>query len=221
MAYYTTVIVSSLSAGVAAVIGGVRFKQVPKTYRPFIFFCMAAFINDGYGLIASQIFKTNTVNSNIYVLIESMLLLWLFYNWSDDYSRKKKNIRFTIIAILFTIVWLVDNLVMHDMTTINSMFRVVYSFVIVLLSIEQINLVFHRERQSILRNARFIICAAFVIFYTYKTIVEVFFMIDLGMSRNFYVQLYYILVLLNLIINLIYALALLWIPRKQRFSLPF
>ena len=59
-----------------------------------------------------------------------------------------------------------------------------------------------------------------IIFFTYRAIVEVFYWIRVPFSNSFYVHVYIIMVYVNLFVNLIFALAALWIPTRQKFILP-
>ena len=72
-----------------------------------------------------------------------------------------------------------------------------------------------------MKDSRFILCTAFIIFFAYKALLESFYLIELKLNDNFYRSLFVILTFLNLIINLVYALAALWLPTKQRFTLPY
>jgi hypothetical protein len=96
----------------------------------------------------------------------------------------------------------------------------VYSLSVVLLSIHSINGILFKERE-ILKNPAFLICLGIVVFFTYKVVIEMFWIYGLRESRNFRLNVYIILVYINLICNLIYALAILWMRRKQAFTLQF
>ena len=78
-----------------------------------------------------------------------------------------------------------------------------------------------RERKSIYKNPIFIICMAFLVYYTFTVIVVVFWQYGLNVSMQFVMNITTILIYINLFTNLIFALAILWIPTKHRFSLPF
>ena len=119
------------------------------------------------------------------------------------------------------VLWVADNLIIHSITNLNSFFRIGYSFVTVFLSVDQVNNMVVRERKSILRNARFIICLSFIVYYTYKATFEVFFVVKLPLSDYFYKNLFLIMVYVNLFANLLYAFASLWIPTRQKFTLPY
>jgi hypothetical protein len=216
---YYVVQVLALLIVIPAIIGLIQFKKTLPAYYPFIFFIWLGLLNEVISFILHISSGTNAVNSNIYVLFEGWLLLWLFYGWSFQ-TEKDKNI-FFIIGILLTCSWFFDNIVFNPLSRFNSAHAILYSFITVFLSINQINRILVEARESIFRNARFIICIGFVIYFAYKSVFEVFYIYDFGFSDSFYWSLFNILIVVNLLCNLIYAIALLWIPRKQRFTLPY
>lgn len=77
-----------------------------------------------------------------------------------------------------------------------------------------------REKKNILKNSIFLICAGFILYYTYKVFVGLFWLYGLNKSMEFTLNIVIIMIYINFITNLIYALAFLWMPTKHRFSLP-
>jgi hypothetical protein len=207
-----------MSVGVSAFIALLRFKNIDISFKPYTFLLFIGFGFEVLGVLLIHFFKNNLLIGNIYVLFESIILLWQFILWSISNNTKR---RYLFFCFLFLSVWIFDNLILNNITTVNSLFRVFYSLVIVFLSIEQINFVFVTERNNVLLNARFLITSAFIIFYTYKAVFEVFYMINIKMSDRFYNSLFQVLILINLFTNLIFAFAVLCIPKKQKFMLPF
>ena len=207
----------SYSICIAAIIGFIRFKKVIKPYQPFFFFVWVALLCEIISSIRITRNEDNIAVTNVYVWIESVLLLWLFKNWAMESKRKN----YYILISLVSAAWICDNLIFHSVTRLNSAFRVIYSFVLVFLSIDQINKLMVEERKNILLNSRFLICLTFVLFYTYKAAFEVFYIVQLPLSEYFYKSLWLIMVYVNLFANLLYAIAALWIPTRQKFTLPF
>lgn len=158
------------------------------------------------------------VGSNIYTLIEFMLLLWLFARWNNS-SHKPK---FFLTVVCFGIcVWVLDNVVLYSLQTENSVFRIVYSLILVYLSIEELNRLLYSREKNIIFNSKFIICIAFLVYYSYKATFEIFFMVQVGWSNDFYKRLFTIFIFVNLFSNILYALAVICIPKKQKFILPY
>ena len=68
---------------IAALIGAFRFKTVIKNFQPFSLFIWLGLINETLSLILIYSKGSNTVNSNIYVLLECILILYQFYSWNS------------------------------------------------------------------------------------------------------------------------------------------
>ncbi len=218
MRNYQVLAILSYLIFLAAIIGAIRFKRILKSYRPFIFFVWTASLNEIASTICIGIRKNNHLNLNIYVIIEYLLILLLFIKW--DYFKRKR-IFYNTLLIIGCIVWILDNLVFHSLDTNNSFFKIFYSIVLVYLSVEEINNVIFNKPKNLLRNAKFIICVSFLIFFTYSATFYVIFFWKPVMSNNFYQNVFFILVFVNLFINIIYALVMLCMPTKQEFTLPY
>jgi len=95
-----------------------------------------------------------------------------------------------------------------------------YSFCVVLLGIRVINDLLFTER-DLLKNPTFLICIGIIIFFTYQIIEEMFWLYGLKESAIFRQNIQSILMIINLLSNLIYALAILWMRKRQAFTLQF
>jgi hypothetical protein len=203
---------------IAIYIGLVRFKHILKSYRPFIFWLCLAFTSELISRIVIVTGHSNAIIGNIYVLLEFPLILWLFKNWG---IHQRKNKFYFILLIAGVGVWTWDSLINHPITHFSSIYRIFYSFVIIFLSIDQINYIITTERKNILRNSRFLICSSWLIFFTYKAVMESFLLFELNLSKQFWGNFFTIFRILILSLNLVYAVATLWIPTKQRFTQPY
>lgn len=104
-------------------------------------------------------------------------------------------------------------------------FRIAYSFLIVILSVATISLLLYQnihtpwltEERNIFLHPVFLICCGAVIFFIFKLVIEIFWLYGIDRSSDFRKNLYHILIYINPAVNLIYTLAILWIPRKQRY----
>jgi hypothetical protein len=132
--------------------------------------------------------------------------------------EKRKNLFPLIILVLMT-TWALENFVFSKIIYFSSYFRIVYSFIVVILSIALINRLIVTERKSLLSNPTFLLCVSFVFYYTLKVMVEAFWVYGIN-NKNFSNNVYDISIITNFISNIIYAVAILWMPIKQRFTLP-
>ena len=201
---------------IAAVIAAFRFKAVSPNYYPFIILIWLGLLNESISLALISNGYSNTVNSNIYVLFDYLLILLQFYKWN-----RSGPLRYYIIAIIGLLVWITDNFLMNSICQNNSVFRVFYSFMVLFFSIDKMNSIVIFENLRIRKNATFLICAGFIFYYTLKACVESFNMFHLGLTAILLRKFWFILYIVNFITNLLFALAVLWIPKRQRFILPY
>ena len=145
--------------------------------------------------------------------------MWFFKN--QAVFNKRKLLFYSFLG-LFILIWVVESFLSKSFgSKFNSYFAVCYSLSVVLLSIHSINSLLFKERE-ILKNPAFLICLGFVVFFTYRVVVEIFWLYGLfEESRSFRTNVWTILIYINLVCNLIYALAILWMRKKQAFTLQF
>lgn len=218
LSYYLNM-ACSLSILIAAVIAWWRFKKIHQVFRPFIYCIWLGVFNEiiSYGFLI-PVFHNTAPNGNIYVLLEALLLLWQFKNWG---LFKTYPLIFRSLVVFTVLIWITEVFIISNLFTVSSYFRIVYSFIIVLLSINLLNRHIIQEKTMLLKDSIGLICLAFIIFYTYKVMLEEFFLYGLYSSKPFAIKTFFIFSFINLFCNLIYALAVLWMPTKQRFSLPY
>lgn len=210
--------IGDFSVCVALAIAVKRYRYILKAYRPFVFFLAAGLIFGCINIYLAQAIGTNAISGNIYVLIEFILLIWLFRNWG---VFKRKDRFYKALLFIGIGIWMLDNFVLNSITNNNSIYRIAYSLFLIFVSINETNAIIVSERKSLFSNPRFIICIAIIIFFSYKAMLEAFILIDLKISNRFYWYLFLIFAFINLFANILFALAALWIPTKQRFTLPY
>jgi hypothetical protein len=215
---YWTVAIMSYVIAIAAVIGLIRYRKILPAYRPFVWYACLSTISEIVSTATIRYYQSNVIAANIFVLAESLLMTYVFYNWTPLKLRQRRSLP---VYILLLTVWIIDNLILHSVTTYNGAFRVVASFVLVLLSIGQLNRIIVMERMNVLKNASFLISIAVLIFFSYKSFLQVFYAFELEISVAFDTSLFYILIFINLFTNLIYVLASLCLPSKQKLSLQY
>lgn len=210
--------ISNYSIGIAAIVAIFKFKKAASSFLPFFIFIWLGFANEVLSYFTAHYLRNTNVNNNIYVLLESLLLLWQFTCWRlFDSNRLLPK----ILAAAFVLFWIAECFIFADILYVAGYFRVFYSFVIVLLSISMMNQLITSERGNLLKNAAFIICIAFVIFFTYKILIEIFYIYGLFTSnREFRLRVFNIMRYINLFCNLVYAAALLWVPKKSSSLMP-
>ena len=203
----------SFSIFLAGIISLFKYNKISKAYYPFIFCIWLACCNELLSAIIITNHHRTSVNNNIYVIIEALLITLLFKNFG---IFKKSKLLFYCVTLGLLFCWIIETFIINNITISDIYFRIIYSFVIVLMSITTINEIIFTGRKN---NASFLLCIAFIIYFAFKVLVYAFWISNL--SRDFLSSIFSIMIYINFLTNLIYAVAVLWMPRKLEFSLPY
>jgi hypothetical protein len=212
----------SLSIIFALLIGIVRFNRIDTSYYPFIYDTGVAFFIE----ILVQVLMSGGHNEavvaslNVFSFVDFFLFTWLFHNWRL-FNRHKKT--FTGIIVTYFVAWVIITFFVGSFTTPNYYFRILYSFTLIFFSVSTFNKVVVTDRGLIFKNPRFWICLGIIIFYALYVLVCVtrYSLFKYHVSKEFRARLQEINVYSNLLVNLLYAVAVLWIPRKKNFTTLF
>ena len=212
---HTQVVLFSATILFPAIAGIIKFRNIEKLYYPFIIYLWVATLNEIISYFISLLGYSTTLNNNIYILAESLLILWQFKEWEIFQSYKKG---YALLALALVAVCLFDNSNIESLGSITNPFRLFYSFMIVLMSIHINNRLAFTYKKNLLKSPVFIICCGFTIYFTYKILVEVFWIYGLNSTRNFRTDVYIILTWINALINILYLVALICIPKKPHYT---
>jgi hypothetical protein len=208
--------ISAFSILIPCSIALIRFRKLDKVFLPFIVLLWVGALNEALSFVLVKFGRPTTINNNIYVLCESIAILWFFKKIRTVLTGK---LIFGFLISSFIVFWIIETFITGWFNRISSYFRIFYSFVIVILSISTVNFLIVTEKKALLKLPVFIISVGFIIFFTYKVLVEAFSLVGLNKSDEFRGEVYAIQDWLNLFVNLVYALAILWIPRKREYTL--
>lgn len=206
----------SLAVFIAGVIGLFKFKFIDPKFHPFLYCIWLACLNETVSIFLILNKHTTNVNHNFYVLFEPLLFLWFFVR--NGLFLQNKGIPLFLASVLI-LLWLGENVFFASVDEITYLYRISYSLIIVLLSV---NLLSRLLLKSISKQNRavFLLCVSFIIFFSYEVIVDVFWAYGSNSQSSFLLNLYLILIYVNLFTNLLYALAVVWMPKKRGFTLP-
>lgn len=206
---YYLVVMFSFSILLSGIIGLFRFSKIQRSYYPFLFFVWLGSLNEILSFVIVQNGWKSIVNNNVYVLLEALLIIHFFK--VNQFLKKPVAL---LVSILVFAGWVTEVFFIRSLHEVGIYFRIGYSFIIVLVSIETINRILVSGEKQLLKSAMFLICVAFICYFTYKVLINTFWLYGLSKSMHFLTIIYSILIFMNLFTNLIYALATLWIPRK-------
>ncbi len=206
----------SLSILTGAVIGWVRFEKTDPAFQPFLWLVWLGLFNELAGIAIMRAGYTNAFNYNVFALSESILITLLYYKWG--LFRKKKAAYITLQG-LFVAGWVTENFVISGIFIFNSYFIIAHSLAIVLMSMAMMDQLLFKNNTPLLRQSSFLICQGLILLFTYTALVETFWIFGLNRSGLFRIRIYEIFAYINLFTNLIFALAILWMPMKRRYLL--
>lgn len=206
----------SLTVAFPAIAGLIRFRKINSNYYPFLFYIFVSLLNELLvGLVLNHYSKeTRTINWQLFNLFEGTILLIQFYYWKL-FERNKT--LFLIVLSILTAGWIIENFIFSTIHAFNPVYLISCSFIIVLLSIQNINHIIVNQNQSPLtRNAMFIICVALVVYFIYNIFVFTLMAKGInGMGKAFKLQVFEIKVYINALTNLLFGLAVCLIPGKM------
>lgn len=211
---------SNTSGLIALIFGLIRFRKVLTAYHPFIYFIFINFFTD-FLFSVIKFLKIKGVTgpvSNIYPILEISVLIWLFYRLHSFYGRR--HIMYALLTFAY-LGWVCNNLFFNTLKTTNGLNLIFVGICILFLSINHLNKVMVSERRSLLKNADFVICGTFIIYFAISVICDCFYLNVSYFSNDFYVKLTIIYRTTNLIANLLYAYAMLCLPTKKKFILSY
>lgn len=193
-------------------IGLARFKRINKIYYPYFTLLILGFIAELVSFILIKNFKTsNAPANNIYSLLECCLILYQLYLWKNS---KKSFKSFVFLIGVCVVIWLIQNILFLKINTFDSpYFRVFYAFVIVLLSINHINIIMMRLKGPLLKNPQIIICVAFIVFFIYQIIYEA--SSSIPDETTIYNKLTLGFAFINFATNILFAIAIYFITTKN------
>ena len=203
----------SLSVLFPFLSGLLRWRVISQRYYPlFILFSLALLVElvSRYA-ITSKNFGWIPVN-NLYVLVESILIPLQFIVWG--YMHKKLNAFYLITSIL-VLGWVTEHLLLGDITRLHPYFRMFYSLLIVLLSINTINYLVIQEERNLVMHPVFIICTGFIIFFTYQLVYEGIYNIVSDLKSIDTSKLNTAFSIINAVCNILYGIAFLLVPARN------
>jgi hypothetical protein len=195
-------------------IGLIRFNRTVASFQPFLLLLALAFVSETISYICIKVLDTgNAVPFNLYGLAESMVILYQFYVWG--FLKRKKGLFYGLAGGLAAL-WIAENLGYGKIEEFSPVFRVAYAFIVVLLSINEINFMIVRDNKNLLKNARFLVCLGFITFFIYQIIYEASYFVGTDTSA-LPLKIIFLFNYINAFVNLIYAIAVLYIPVKEQY----
>lgn len=208
------VVLFSFSILLPAITGVIRFRNMERSFYPFIFFIWTGTLNEIISYVLSLEGGSTTFSNNLYILAEALLILWQFKEWHIFQNFKKG---FVLLLLSLVLVWIIDHGNKDNFANINLNFRLFYSLMIVVMSIHLNNQLVFTYRRNLVKSPVFLICIGFTVYFTYKILAEVFWIYGLNRTKAFRTDVYIIMTWINAFINILYSVAILCIRKKPHY----
>ncbi len=211
----------SLSIAFAAIIGVVRFRTMDPAYHPFVYFAVVSLLVEiiVFVLLLKDLKGATSVVYNVFSIFELYSFIWLFHNWGlFKFSR-----RIVYMLMSLAIIIYIATMPIRGWLKINYLARIIDSLLLIVLSITAFNKIVINERKMIFKNAKFWICVGVIIYYTYFILVNTQYLsfLNIGLNPDFVTKVFGINAYANALVNLLYAVALVWVPRKKNILTPW
>ena len=201
-----------------AIVALVRFKTIRMDYQPFFWLLMIGVVEEAVSYVSVHFLKVNTnaLPTNIYILCEWFLLAIQFHQWG--FLKGHPN---AFYALLFgtAFIWILENIILGHINSFRPYFPFCYCFVIVILSVREINFLITHDNRLLSRNPRFLICIGFIIFFIYRIIFEWAYQLSLLETSDFTTTVIFLFSYINALTNIIFGIGLLLVRREQTFKL--
>jgi len=194
-------------------IGLIRIKRLNKTYYPFFILLIVGFLTEVISFIFINKYKSsNFPIVNIYELVECCLILYQFHLWGN---KKTGNLTFVFLTSVCVLIWVIEYIAFSNLNTFSPFFRVFYAFIIVLLSINQINALMVKPDGLLIKSPRFLLSLAFIVFFIYQIIYLASLFVGMDKSiiaRKIVIGFDYI----NLAVNILFAVVVFLVTEKDK-----
>lgn len=197
-------------------LGLIKHKKIHYKYKSFILLLALYAATEVSGLVLIKLNRGAylTLLMNIFVLLDFIFLFIMLSKWTKN---KMERTDFMII-FLFVLLWIWDNFFFSKLSVTNSIFRISYSLIICVKSISLINKQLMRIDKLFFKNPSFIIGFTLLLFFTYKSIYETIYLVNLNLNKEISYLAFYVLVFVNFLSYLLFIIAILCMEKKTKLS---
>lgn len=192
-----------------------KYRSMERSFRPFVILLMAAVLAEfssftfyiRLGIANADVFR-------VYSLVESILVLMLFHGWGFLIDRKR--LFYLLLAVCF-LAWLPESILYFGTPVFSPFFPILYSFIIVLVSINQINqIIITNTDRTLFKNSKFLLCIGFVIYFIYQILYEASYFVSdqTNSSYSLTTGIIGFFSYINFFVNLLYIPAVYFIPKE-------
>lgn len=199
------------------ITGLIRLRSIRAGgFTPVFLYVATGLINSILSYILILHKYPNHTNSNIYILISFLLLLYQFYRWNKGTTMK-----YIFLGLAGILVWLIDNPLLHRLNENNSAFRALFSFAMLFFSVEQISKVTFSKRRNLNKLAILFICIGLLVHFSFKCYIETLNLFEANLGTQLVIRLNIIMTFINLVTYALISTAFLCIRTKTIYFYPY
>ncbi|NCW88686.1 MAG: hypothetical protein EBV71_07345 [Chitinophagia bacterium] len=200
---------------ISVVISFFRLRVIDKQFYPVILFIWLSFLNEIASDITALIFRNNAFTTNVYKLLYTTLLVSQFHFWKVLGSGRRFYI-LMVSAVFF--VWALTNFYFSNLWVFNSYTYLFHFILIVFLSVRLLGKNPFANYGFEMGRVIFLFCLALTIKFASSILVEIFWIYGLTSSDIFLLNIYGIINFVNLVFNILLAIAVFKIPKKREYA---
>lgn len=188
--------------------------EIWRKFSLLILFLITGGITDFISYQSMKLYGSNTIISNIYQIVEFVILIWMFNRW----PTKRKSRFHSMIILIGIIIWIIDFCIINSLKEYSPIFRVFGSMLIVFVCIDQINYTILNRENSIIIS-RMLIKIGFVLYFFYKALVESFDLLHTDIQYTYSDRFWFIQNSLSILLNIFITIAFLCYRSKPTRSI--
>lgn len=195
-------------------IGLIRIKVIHQSYFPFLLFLFLGFLADFSAFFIYNIFYINLIQDS-FSLISVCVLMTLYFQWGLFKNSKTKLLLYIIVMI---IVQILDVLLQSNKNIKIPWGYITNVSIITVSSIFLVNTEFSTSKGNFFRQSRVLILIPIIIGYLYFITINILmaFLFNIH-TQKLFGELYYVINYINLFSYILFTLALLWAPKKEKY----
>jgi hypothetical protein len=199
---------------IATLIGLFLFNKINKTYIPFILFLLAGSIVElsSYANFDSNVRKTIIY---IYIFVANQLMLTLFFSWDKHKYKYKTKLLVRVVFVLLIMADILSFYFYNNITKWGTYLIYLALSIYGLNILNQHSIGFYSRKSTISRTLIIVPFMVFSIYYV--TINIVMYFLYNASNQNFFMSLYNLIWVINILSYISYSFALFLAPKKERY----
>jgi hypothetical protein len=193
-------------------IGIVKYKLLPNYLKPILYSLTLGVLSEGVGEYMRVTEGTNIVVYNISYLLQFLIMSWFFFEVDIMTIKQKKYFR--IVLLLALLVWIGDNIIIHNLTVNNYIFPIFSFFILVISCISLFNTIIIKNNGNTSQVPLFYITIGLLLYYTFGCFIKLLVSPLFDSSRELKITTWVIFSTIGLFKYILFSIGFLWVKKK-------